>query len=101
MIELKAGMLKVIVLNAQSIYSIDSSAAKGLEDILTDCQSRGIQFYMTEVIGPVRDTLAKSGLLEKIGEDHIAMRVQDALDHFDSKEKPGRNFPFQSNINSR
>ena len=93
----KGDDLKVIVLNAQSIYALDSSAAKGLEEIVEDCRKRGIEFYMTEVIGPVRDMLRKTGLFEKIGNDHFKMRVQDALDFFDSHEKPTHTYATQSN----
>jgi hypothetical protein len=53
------------------------------------------------VIGPVRDTLSNTGLLHNIGANHIVMRVQDALDHFDSVEKPDQTYPFQTNIISR
>ena len=97
MMEKKGSHLKVIVLNAQSIYALDSSAAKGLEEIVDDCHKRKIDFYMTEVIGPVRDMLKKTGLFEKIGEDHFRMRVQDALDYFDTNEKPSHSYATQSN----
>lgn len=89
--------LKVIILNAQSIYSLDSSAANGLDGIVGNCNNLGIEFYMTEVIGPVRDTLRKTGLYDKIGEDHFRMRVQDALDYFDTHEKPIQFFATQTN----
>jgi SulP family sulfate permease len=97
MIEKKGPDLKVIVLNAQSIYAMDSSAAKGLEEIVDACHERGIKFYMTEVIGPVRDALRKTGLFHKIGENHFRMRVQDALDYFDNQEKPKDRYAIQSN----
>jgi SulP family sulfate permease len=97
MIERKGPDLKVIVLNAQSIYSIDSSAVRGLEEILNDCQSKGIAFYMTEVIGPVRDKLRLTGLLDKIGEGHFKMRCQDALDSFDKNEKSSHSYAIQTN----
>ncbi len=101
MIDRKKSTLRVIVLNAQSIYSIDSTASRGLQELVHDMKSRGIDFYLSEVIGPVRDTLSNTGLLQIIGEDHIVMRVQDAMDHFDSVEKPIQAFPFQSNTKSR
>ena len=97
MIVKKGKDLKVIVLNAQSIYSIDSSAAKGLEEIVDDCHGRGIEFYMTEVIGPVRDKLRLTGLLDKIGENHFKMRCQDALDSFDKEEDSSHTYAFQTN----
>jgi len=97
MIEKKGKDLQVIILNAQSIYALDSSAAKGLEEIVDDFHERGIDFYMTEVIGPVRDMLQKTGLFEKIGKDHFKMRIHDALDYFDTHEKPQHTYATQSN----
>lgn len=94
----KGSDLKVIILNAQSIYALDSSAARGLEEIVANCHRQGIEFYMTEVIGPVRDMLRKTGLFEKIGEDHFRMRVQDALDNFDAHGKLGNSYAIQSNL---
>ena len=93
----KGDDLKVIVLNAQSIYALDSSAVKGLERIVDSCKNQGIEFYMTEVIGPVRDTFRTTGLFNKIGKDHFKMRIQDALDHFDTHEKPVHSYATQSN----
>lgn len=93
----KGDDLKVIILNAQSIYSLDSSAANGLREIVENCKIQGIEFYITEVIGPVRDTLKKTGLYDQIGEDHFRMRVQDALDYFDTHEKPVQTFATQTN----
>jgi SulP family sulfate permease len=97
MISHKGNELKVIVLNAQSIYSIDSSASIGLEEIVDECHRRGIEFYMTEVIGPVRDKLRLTGLHQKIGEDHFKMRVQDALDSYDQNEKSANKYAIQTN----
>lgn len=97
MIIKKGDDLRVIILNAQSIYALDSSAARGLEEIVEDCKKRGIEFYMTEVIGPVRDMLRKTGLFDKIGEDHFKMRVQDAMDYFDTHEKPSHTYATQTN----
>lgn len=97
MISRKGKELRVVVLNAQSIYSIDSSAVKGLEEIIDDCHKRGIAFYMTEVIGPVRDKLRVTGLLDKIGENHFKMRCQDALDSFDKNENASHSYAIQTN----
>ncbi len=97
MISKKGDDLKVIILNAQSIYALDSSAAKGLEEFVDDCHERGLEFYMTEVIGPVRDMLRKTGLVEKIGENHFKMRIQDALDCFDRNEESAQSYASQAN----
>ncbi len=87
MIAAKGHDLKAIILNAQSIHALDSSAIETLAEIVEDCQSRGVSFYITGAIGPVRDKLRKSGLYEKIGKDYFTMSIDEAIGHFDNCEK--------------
>ena len=94
----KGSELKVIVVNAQSINALDASAVHGLEDLLEELHDKGIEFYMTEVIGPVRDMLKKTGLLDKIGVDHFHMRVEDALNHFDQIGSKSHHYATQTNV---
>jgi sulfate permease, SulP family len=98
MMRAKGPGLKVVVLNAQSINDLDSTAADVLMEIIGDCQKQGIAFYLTEVIGPVRDVLSRTGLVERIGADHFQMRIQDALDHFDRQAAPASPYARQANI---
>ena len=53
--------------------------------------------YMTEVIGPVRDKLRLTGLLDKIGTDHFKMRCQDALDSYDQEDSSSHTYATQTN----
>lgn len=101
MIRDKGPGLKVIVLNAQSINDLDSTASEVLMDIVGDCQKQGIAFYLTEVIGPVRDVLWRTGMLDKIGADHFQMRIQDALDHFDRQTPGSQTYATQANPPTR
>ncbi len=87
MIADKGKDLQAIILNAQSINSLDSSAIETLDEIIEDCRNRGISFYITGAIGPVRDKLKKSGLYQKIGEDYFRMDIEEAINHFDNKLK--------------
>jgi len=94
----KGDKLRVIILNAQSINGLDATAAKGLEDIVDNCGQLGVTFYMTEVIGPVRDAMKRTGLFDKIGKDHFHMRVYDALEHYDRNLDKSHDFASQSNV---
>jgi SulP family sulfate permease len=98
MADQKGEQLKVIILNAQAINDLDASAVRVMEEIIEDCRQKGIEFYMTEVIGPVRDVLKRTGLLDKIGHDHLHMRIYDALDHFDHAPERGHSYATQSNV---
>lgn len=78
--------LKLFILDANSINSVDSSGIHALDEILEYCQSLGIEFYMTSVKGPLRDTLQRAHFDEKIGEENFFMHIQTAVDHFDEKD---------------
>jgi sulfate permease, SulP family len=84
-IERKGDKLKLFILDADSINSMDSSGVRALDEIHTYCETKNIQFYMAGVKGPVRDVLHKSHLFEKIGEDHFFMFIQNGVDFFDEK----------------
>ncbi|MEN0005600.1 MAG: solute carrier family 26 protein [Bacteroidota bacterium] len=74
--------LKLLILDASSIHDIDSSGIHTLHEVLDDLQKAGIEIYITSVIGPVRDILAKTGLIEKIGPNNFFMRIHDAVTFF-------------------
>lgn len=85
-IEKKGKALKLLILDANSINSVDSSGMHALEDIYDLCKAQGIEFYLTNVKGPVRDALYKGGLIDKVSEEHFFLRVQHAVDYFDEKD---------------
>lgn len=97
LIKKKNGKVKVIVINSQAINDLDMSAVYGLKDFIRDMKEKGMEIYFTEVIGPVRDIMKKTGLNELIGKDHFHMRIQDALDHFDNKFQSAPPYATQSN----
>lgn len=81
--EQKGKGLKMIIINAESINNMDSSAVKAVEDMVMDYRAQGIEFAFASVKGPVRDAMSKAHLIEKIGENHFFMSIQDAIDDYD------------------
>jgi len=81
----KGNALKLVVLDADSMNSIDSSGVYGLRDLINLCKTKNIQFYIAGLKGPVRDILYRSGLLSEIGEDKAFFRIQHAIDYFYKK----------------
>ena len=75
--------LRLVILNAEAINNLDSSAVHMLHDCVQEFQQRGIAFYVTGAIGPVRDVMFRSSLINQIGKDHLFMHVHDAVQHFD------------------
>ncbi len=71
--------IDTIILDAAPISYIDSSASAGLKTYLEDLNTKGIKFYLCDLIGPVRDTLSKTGLLEVIGKEHIFIDLNESI----------------------
>ncbi|WP_062052635.1 SulP family inorganic anion transporter [Aquimarina longa] len=88
-IQIKGGIevLKVIILNAESINYIDSSAVYMLTQLIIDLKNKGIQFLIAGAIGPTRDILFTSKLIDVIGEDHLFVHTSEAYKYCDTPEK--------------
>jgi SulP family sulfate permease len=103
MIQAKGDQLRAIIINAESIGYMDSSALHALEEFVKKYKSRNIKIFFTGVIGPVRDALTRGHLLEEIGKDRLLLTVQQAVDQIDGEGNPkelnGRlqNYTLQTN----
>ena len=86
MADRKGKDLKAIIINADSINSLDSSGAHAIEELLEEYHAKGVRLMFTGVKGPVRDTLAKAHLTSKIGQGNFFMIVQEAVDSFDQEK---------------
>ncbi len=80
-LEAEAGRVEAVVLDATAMNQLDSSAAGALVELVEDYQGRGIAFYLAGVKGPVMDMLRRCHLVEKIGLDHLPLRVEHAVQH--------------------
>ncbi|HDZ13484.1 MAG TPA: STAS domain-containing protein, partial [Pricia sp.] len=80
-IEKKGPALKFIILNAEAINYIDSSAVHLLRQTLQELKNKGIQFVVAGAIGPTRDILYSSGLIKDIGTEHIFVTTYEAFEH--------------------
>ncbi|WP_116109075.1 SulP family inorganic anion transporter [Lewinella sp. IMCC34191] len=85
--------LHTIVLNAEGMASIDSSAMYGLRRFVTDQRSHGVTVRLAGVIGPVRDAMKKAGLYEDVGRENFFLDVDQAV-HNHSRT----GYALQSNV---
>ncbi|MGB5237195.1 MAG: sulfate permease [Flavobacteriaceae bacterium] len=76
--------LKAVVLNAEAINYIDSTAAFMLRKVINEIKSKGIRFYIAGAIGPTRDILFSSGIADIVTRDYLFVRVREAVEHFDN-----------------
>jgi len=72
--------IKTIIIDAASISYMDATAAQGLTAIIETLKARGVELLLTDVIGPVRDILFKTGLLKEIGTDNIYLSLNNAIE---------------------
>ena len=61
---------------------IDTTATQQLGELLDDLDAVGIDVSWARVRQPVLDMLERSGLLDRIGEDHVFLEVDDAVTHY-------------------
>jgi SulP family sulfate permease len=78
----KGTSLRYIILNAEAINYIDSSAVHALRQIIADLKKRNITLVIAGAIGPTRDILHQSGLIQDIGPEHIFVRTYEAYEHY-------------------
>tara|TARA_B100000780_G_scaffold200977_1_gene142436 strand:- start:2029 stop:3756 length:1728 start_codon:yes stop_codon:yes gene_type:complete len=79
MVDDKGTLLKLIVLDSESINRIDTTGVEMLKELVRYFQNKQILFYFAGVKGPVRDLLFRAGLLENIDITHFFMCVNDAV----------------------
>ncbi|MBX2876173.1 MAG: solute carrier family 26 protein [Saprospiraceae bacterium] len=96
-------VLRTIILNAESINAIDSTAMHALSDLVEDWRKDGLAVYLTGVKGPVRDAMVKGGVTEKIGKENFFISVQEAVDEHLQQRPVQKNsihqaFVLQTNV---
>ncbi|MBU2997009.1 solute carrier family 26 protein [Cellulophaga baltica] len=82
-IDKKASKLKGVILNAEAINYIDSSAAHMLTKVIREIHQKNIQFYIAGAIGPTRDIIFSSGIIGELHREFLFVRTKDAVDFFD------------------
>ncbi len=85
LVQQKGAALKAVIINAESINNLDSSAIHALEEVIDENRKRGFEIAFTGVKGPIRDAMKKAHLIEKIGENRFFLTIQDAVDACDAQ----------------
>ena len=81
----KKGKLNVVILSSGGINYIDSSGMKILNEIVIILKSKEIEFYLAGTIGPVVDSLFRSGVSKVIGGQYFFANIQQAFAYFKNK----------------
>jgi high affinity sulfate transporter 1 len=71
-----------VVIAAEPMTDVDTSAAAMLEALNTGLRERGIELAFAELKGPVKDRLQLYGIYEQIGERHFHPTIGSAVKSF-------------------
>lgn len=71
--------IQTVVITAEPITDIDSTAAEQLGQLLDRLDRRGVRLEFAELKGHVRDRLSAYGLAERIGTDGFSRTVGEAV----------------------
>lgn len=72
---------KTLILKSDPINYIDSSAVFMLENLIAELQKLGVSVLFSEVIGPTRDIIKKSKLLDIIGQKNFFVTTLEAYEY--------------------
>jgi sulfate permease, SulP family len=103
LIDSRNGKVETIILCAESIGYIDASGLAGLENLIDDLEKRGIDFRLSAAIGPVRDVIGTSELMNKIGKTRCFTSITTAIEDIDNPGSLGeglRNIATQESNNA-
>ena len=104
MIAKKGSDLNLVILNAEAINHMDSSAVQMLDQTIKELCKKEIYFAVAGAIGPLRDIIFNSGLSETIGKEMMFADVNKALECLDEDkatnfEKIWKRIALQNNSN--
>lgn len=86
-INARSGKLNLLIISCEAINYIDSSASSMLKRLLEKIRGQEIEIYLSSAIGPIRDSLKKSGITEIIGERNMFNSVEEAVRVFETKDQ--------------
>ena len=75
----------MVLVDAESMYDIDSSGAQVLNELLDALDDRGISLAFARLRSELRDELAGSHIEERIGPDPIYLEVDDGVMAFQAE----------------
>jgi SulP family sulfate permease len=81
LIKLRNPSPSCFIMDASSINFLDSTGIHALEELVKVLDSQGIKFAVAGAIGPVRDMLKQSGIMDTIGAERFFFDVAEAVEH--------------------
>lgn len=91
---------ETIIIKSDPINYIDSSAVFMLEKLITDLQQQGIAVLFSEVIGPTRDIIKNSKLIDLIGHENFFVNTLEAYE-FATHKTPKTNLQEKISLQTK
>jgi SulP family sulfate permease len=74
--------VRMILIDAESIYDIDSTAVASLYEFISDMHEQGIPVSFARVRANVYETMEIGGITELVGQESFHLEVDDGVDEF-------------------
>jgi len=82
-IKAKGTGLKAVILNAEAINYIDSTASTMLMGVIEEIHEMNIQFYIAGAIGPTRDIIFESGIVNCLDKKYLFVKIKEAVAYYE------------------
>ena len=87
-----------LIVDFSPVGYLDATAVQGLFGLLQTLEEKKVKLILTDIVGPVRDTLHSTGLLERIGIENIYLVLNDALEKQSSSSYEKREVALQHGL---
>lgn len=71
--------ISVVILDAESMYDIDSTGAQVFLELLDELDERSVELVLSRVRTELRDEMASAGIDRRLGGDGVFLEVDDAV----------------------
>lgn len=85
-INLKGPQLKGIILNAEAINYIDSTAIGTLSNLIREIHDKNIAFFIAGATGPARDIIFSSPIISELKKEYLFTGTKEAVAYFDNPD---------------
>lgn len=82
----KGEALRGVILNAEAINYIDSTAAIMLTKVIREIHERDVDFYIAGAIGPTRDIIFSSGIITELRREYLFVKTKEAVTSFENPD---------------
>ena len=78
-----------LILDLGASGDLDTTTSDALDELITRLEEERVELVLAQVKGPLRDRMRRSGLMDRLGEDHIYRTVTEAVSAWQAGHGPG------------